>query len=178
VVRVLERFSPISTIDSKDWLRTRRRSLSFFDFDIHIDDALNPNAGKLSDILISHSLQQGVNSPTHRLGHMLDLFITRDNQYIKLKPVDPPLLSDHVFIVADCYCQTPSSSTPLNFRQVPNWRGIDIDAFAADLEQSSLVVAPPDDVAAFECYITTLLELLNKYAPSKLKRVNTRPSAR
>jgi len=67
----------------------------------------------------------------------------------------------------------------LNLRQVRNWRGIDIDAFAADLELSTLVVAPPDDIAAaFYCYNTTLLSLLNKHAPLKLKRVNTRPSAR
>ena len=97
-------------------------------------------------------------------------------------PIDPPLLSDHAFVIADCFSQTPASSqadVPLNYRQVRNWRGIDIDAFAADLEQSSLVVMPTDDViAAFECYNSTLLTLLNKHAPLRLKRVNTRPSAR
>jgi len=60
-------------------------------------------------------------------------------------------------------------------KSVINWHGIDIDAFAADLELSTLVVAPPDDVATtFDYHNTTLLSLLNKHAPLKLKRVNTR----
>jgi hypothetical protein len=49
------------------------------DFNIHVNEALNSDAGKLSDILISHSLQQHVDSPTHRQWHTLDLFLTRDD---------------------------------------------------------------------------------------------------
>ena len=60
------------------------------------------HAGKLLDFLTSHSLQQNVKSPTHRHGHTLDLVITRDDQAVKVLPVDPPLLSDHSFVVVDC----------------------------------------------------------------------------
>ena len=64
---------------------------------------------------------------------------------------------------------------PLNFRLVRHWRGIDIDAFTADLVQSTLVVTPPYDVvAAFEGFNATLSTLLNKYAPPKLKRPSER----
>ena len=34
--------------------------------------------------------------------HTLDLPITRDDQSVAVLPVDPPLLSDHAFVVADC----------------------------------------------------------------------------
>ena len=74
-------------------------------------------------------------------------------------PIDPPLLSDHAFVViADYYFQTlTSSDVPPNFRQVRNWCGINMNAFAADLMQSTLVVTLPDNVvAAFECYNATL----------------------
>ena len=32
------------------------------------------------------------------------------------------------------------------FREVRNWRKLDVDAFAADLERSAKAVAPPEDV--------------------------------
>ena len=72
------------------------------DFNIHVYDVTDVNAGKPINILGSHSLVQHVRSPIHSHGHTLDLFITRDDQLVKLLSVDPPLLSDHAFVVADC----------------------------------------------------------------------------
>ena len=93
-------------------------------------------------------------------------------------PVDPPLLSDHALIVADCACQ-PSSIIQPAFRQVRNWRNLDVDAFAADLERSVMAVAPPEDVnTAFDQYDSTLINMLDKHAPMKLKRLSLRQSAR
>ena len=43
------------------------------DFNIHVDDATDTDAGTLLDILVSHGLLQNVNSATHRHGHTLDL---------------------------------------------------------------------------------------------------------
>ena len=105
------------------------------DSNIHVDDATDTHASKLSDILSCHSLHQHVCSPTHVQGHTLDLLITRDDQSVAVLPVDPPLLSDHAFVVADCSCPLPPSTT---LRQVRNWRGLDVDAFDADLQQSEL----------------------------------------
>ena len=75
------------------------------DFNIHVDNATDSDASKLSDILTSQSLLQHINTPTHHQGHILgDLFITCDSQVVKILPIEPPLLSDHSFIVADCNC--------------------------------------------------------------------------
>ena len=109
--------------------------------------------------------------------------MTLDKHSVKLMPIVRPLLSERAFVIADCFSQTPAASqadASLNYRQVRNWRGIDIDAFAADLEQSNLVVMMPIDdvIAAFDYYDATLLVLLTEHAPLKLKRINTRPSAR
>ena len=143
------------------------------DFNIHVDDSTDIQAGKLRDIIASHSLHQHVTSPTHTQGHTLDLVITHENQTISVHPVDPPLLSDHSFVVADCDCLSPSVESA-STRQVCNWRELDVDAFAAELQCSELVAAPPSDVeSAVNAYNTTLRALLDKYAPADIKRVRT-----
>jgi len=49
----------------------------------------------------------------------------------------------------------PSTSTAS--RQVRNWRGLDVDAFDANLQQSELFQAPPiDSETAFRCYDKTV----------------------
>jgi len=88
------------------------------DFNIHVDDATNIHVSKFTDILSCHSLRQHVTSPTHVHGHTLDLLITRDDQSVAVLPVDPPLLSDHSFVVADCSCPLPPSTTSTTSRQV------------------------------------------------------------
>ena len=100
---------------------------------MHMDDVVDLHAGKLLDILANQSLHQHVNSSTHRQGHILDLIITREIQHLQVLPIDPPMLSDHSPVVADCACQ-PSSVGKPTFRQVRNWRNLDVNAFAADLE--------------------------------------------
>lgn len=147
------------------------------DFNIHVDDANDIQASKLTDILSCHSLRQHVTSPTHVCGHTLDLLITRDDQNIAVLPVDPPLLSDHSFVVADCSCSLPPSTAPTTLRQVRNWRALDVEAFEADLQQSELSQTPPlDPETAFSCYHQTLRQILDKHAPLVTKRVSVRHS--
>ena len=93
-------------------------------------------------------------TPVHR--HTLDLLITRDDQSVAVLPVNPPLLSDHAFVVADCSCPLPPSTTSTVCRQVRNWRGIDDNAFDADLQQSELFRAPPLDPEIASAVMTKL----------------------
>ena len=90
------------------------------DFNIHVDDATNTQAGKLIDLLSCHNLRQHVTSPTHEHGHSLDLLITRDDQIITMLPVDTPLLSDHLFVVAEYDC-LPMSTPSTGFCHVRHW---------------------------------------------------------
>jgi len=63
------------------------------DFNIHVDDATDMQAGKLIDLLSCRNLRQHVTSPTHVHGHSLDLLITRDDQIITMLPSAAPLRS-------------------------------------------------------------------------------------
>jgi len=80
------------------------------DFNIHVDDVTDIHAGELIDLLTSHSSQQHVTLLTYE--HSLDLLITRDHQTIL--PIDPPLLSDHSFVVAICDCLLLSTTDQLS----------------------------------------------------------------
>jgi len=80
-------------------------------------------------------------------------------------PIDPPLLSDHALIIADCICRS-SPVISQTYYQTRNWRSLDVDTFTADLVGSDLVVAPSDGVSkAFDHYNTILRDLLDKHAP-------------
>jgi len=112
-----------------------------------------------------YNLTQHINAPTHWFGHTIDLVITHTDLSVTLLPVDPPLLSDHSFIVVDVHCQ-PLGCQSSDLRTVRNWRSLDVDALATDLCCSELVQKLPDDVdAAFACYDTTLRTLVDKHAP-------------
>ena len=116
-----------------------------------------------------------VSSLQDRCGHTLVLFITRNNRVVHILPINQTLLSDHSFVVDDVmhlpqrYHHTGTWLPPIR-----NWRAIDINAFADDLQHSELVISPPDDVAdAFVCYDQTLTTLLDQHAPLRLRRVRT-----
>ena len=72
------------------------------DFNVHVDDATNVDAGKLFDVLSTPARHLTNSRPRRR--HTLDLLITSDDQIVTVLPVNPPLLSDHSFVVADCNC--------------------------------------------------------------------------
>ena len=51
--------------------------------------------------MLSHvGLRQHVDMAPHLAGRILDLLITREDQPVRLEPIDAPLLSDHSFVVA------------------------------------------------------------------------------
>lgn len=88
-----------------------------------------------------YSLQQQVTSTTHVQEHTLDLLITRYDQTIVLFAINPPLLSYHSLIVADCD-HAPPATTMISFHPICNWQALYIDAFAADLQTSELLAVP------------------------------------
>src|SRR5208282_675939 len=68
------------------------------DFSIHVDDATDPHATRLDDVLRSFGLVQSVVGPTHVGGHTIDLVITRSDQPRPTVDVDLPDVSDHSLV--------------------------------------------------------------------------------
>jgi len=58
------------------------------------------------------------------------------------------------------------------------WHTFNYDGFITELQQSRLVLDPPEDVIQLvECYDTTLTTLLDRFAPARPVRLKVRPSA-
>ena len=64
------------------------------DFSLHTDNQANTDYNKFAGVLSYHDLQPLVTSPTHRLGHTLELFIMHSQLVVNMHPVDLPLLTD------------------------------------------------------------------------------------
>ncbi|XP_033112549.1 uncharacterized protein LOC117113348 [Anneissia japonica] len=71
------------------------------DFNLHIDKSDNPQTIHFLDILDSTNFVQLINSPTHRLGHILDLIVTNNPSVILSTSVHQNNLSDHFVLQVD-----------------------------------------------------------------------------
>jgi hypothetical protein len=138
------------------------------DFNIHLDEPLDPLTRQFNSLLASCNAVQHVNIATHRDNHILDLVITPtlsalDPTSVTILPYSP---SDHFPVVfsinhgkANC---SPNSSTK-SFRRI---NSIDIEQFCFDLENSTLIKSPASDLGDLvQQYNTTLSILLDKHAP-------------
>ena len=52
------------------------------DFNFHVNSSTSIDSAALRDLLISYDLEQHVQTPTHKAGHILDLVITRSSEEI------------------------------------------------------------------------------------------------
>lgn len=70
------------------------------DFNIHMEDVVNPNTKQLNDILDSfHCTQHVPLTPTHLKQRTLDLVVTKSDQLVERLQVDPPgIFSDRSLI--------------------------------------------------------------------------------
>src|SRR6218665_1869282 len=68
------------------------------DFNLPLKDQTDPDSISFRDILSQIGLRQHINETTHKLGGILDLVITADNEQVRDFQVQPPTISDHAYI--------------------------------------------------------------------------------
>jgi len=147
------------------------------DINVHIDSVRSVATQRLQHLLDSFGIADRVQQPTHRLGHQLDVFITRCDKPLPVIRVDPPIMSDHSLLIAK-YNVTPSPAPVCPRVCRRKWRSFNIDNFTQDLMSSELLNNQSDDVnALFNCYNNTLAALLDKHAPTVVVTRYARPSS-
>ena len=147
------------------------------DINIHLDVATDPDTVKFMSLIDSQGLIQHVSSPTHREGHLLDVFMTRSDCPVTALYVEPPMLSDHSFITATVDLQF-GHGPPITTIRRRKWRQFNFAKFCDDLNESALLRDPPVDAAGlFLCYNETLQSLVDKHAPFADVRLHAHPNA-
>ena len=150
------------------------------DVNIHLDDPNDAHAAAFFSELENFDLHDHVRQPTHERGHQLDVFISRADDSVTSIRVDPSsLISDHSLVVASFDDVTTLNKAPDRKRvQRRLWKQFDIERFTEDLQQSELILDPPEDVTElFDCYNETLLRLLNIHAPEVTVTLYAKPTA-
>lgn len=149
------------------------------DINVHLDDPRASRTESFLYLLDNFGLSEWVRKPSHKLGHQLDVFITRSDQPVSAVKVYPPmLLSDHSLITATF--TSPDQPTVPHRRRVQRrcWKRFDVTAFNTDLLESDLVVSPPTNVTElFDCYNTTLKQLVDRHVPVVTVTSYSRPTA-
>ena len=111
------------------------------DFNFHIDDQNNREATIFLELISSFNLRQHVLAPTHRLGHTLDLVLTRASEnFISVLSTTHYLPSDHAAVTCSLNIGKPGPvKLDITTRKI---HAIDIESFRKDILQSELYTSP------------------------------------
>ena len=141
------------------------------DFNIHINDENDNEAGIFVDTMITPDFNQHVSFPMYRAGNVLDLVFTETCNSIEVKSCRPgPILSNHIAVEI-----VVTQSTQYIQRKLMKYRKlreIDINQLNNDLEVLVIVTGSIDDMV--DELESKLLQALNKHAPEITKTITVR----
>jgi len=146
------------------------------DFNFHMDKPEKTDPAKLNSFLSSGNLKQHVSEPTHELGHILDLVITKsEKSIVENFLVKDTMDSDHFWVYFDLPIKKPLPlQKEIFYRKHKN---IDKKEFSQDIQNSELHKNPAKNISdAVDQYNETLKNLYDKHAPLKSKVVTIRPN--
>jgi hypothetical protein len=149
------------------------------DFNIPVNNPVDPNTKHFLNLLSSLNLTQHISVPTHLYMHVphntLDLLITSSDS--KLSPAISQYFgfpSYHIptFSSLDI---TPSPRSPPSSRSFRRINSINIEHFKPDIASSVLFTNPPPISSLALTFDSTLRSILNKHAPLVTKFLPSRP---
>ncbi len=145
------------------------------DFNLHMDVMDDCYQRQMSDLLNSVGLQQHVNVPTHKSGHILDLIITRCGDKLDVSsPRAGYMITDHCFVLSSFSLPRPNLSVKdISYRDI---KSMDMDLFQKDLAEivEGLLHISDPNVLVSE-YNRELRSCLDKHAPCVQKSIVSRP---
>ena len=161
-----------------------RKFLICGDFNIHVDEQKSRNALKFSELLSSYGLNQLVNEPTHKQGHVLDLIITSHKvvcpKSIKINTTDSLMFPncDHFPVKFDLLNTSVDSINEKKIINFRNIKGIDRENFTQELVDELLCL---QEESTFEriisLYNSKCKSVLDTHAPLLTKEIRDRKSA-
>ncbi|KAK6195692.1 hypothetical protein SNE40_001064 [Patella caerulea] len=144
------------------------------DFNIHVDSVTDTHSSQFKELFHSFGLVQHVDNPTHRLGHTLDLLLTKaDESIISQVIVIDPQLSDHsaVHFIVPFKPQTTLPPCNVEYRK---FRNINKDKF-----KEALLTLPISSNKTLEelinDYNKLIKNIIDVHAPKKTRRIVIKP---
>jgi hypothetical protein len=159
-------------------IHTGGRLLALGDFNFHVDDKYNGEALKFLDLVESFNMTQHVLPATHKLGHTLDIIITRSSEPpVKDVCVQANALSDMCDHFPVTF-QIPATKMKQRKQEIlyRKYKNINPDSFTQDLHET-ILSSQAQELAlndAVEGYNRVLRELVDKHAPAQTKTVMVR----
>ena len=148
------------------------------DFNIHLDMTNTPNSRKFMDILLSFNFVQHVAESSHESGHILDLVISRQSDFVSNVKVGE-YFSDHKVISFNIKLRRLISERKTVTSR--NYKSMDIDSFLRDIKARFQNVTLSSTIVEFENFIDSydsiMFDLIEKYAPLKTRVIHLRPKA-
>ena len=147
------------------------------DFNVHVNDSNDNLAAFFLDSLSSFGLTQHVTAATSKLGHTIDLVITRKNDKLLSLDVFEPLISDHKLV----NFTIPTAVTKICEKKKITFRKfdkIDCNKLCTHLENSELYTTDSNDVNFLaDLYDCTISKIIDDLAPLQTKVVVDRVTA-
>ena len=139
------------------------------DFNIHIDDRNSPLTKTVLQLLDEYGMTQHINTPTHKNGHIFDLFITKHHADIspEINVIDPQI-SDHSSVVATVYVGQPPRKTRVRVssRDIKDIPTVQFTSdVASDLAQLAQIIDGDEVNRNVKQYFEVCCKALDKYAP-------------
>ena len=130
------------------------------DFSIHWDKPDNPERIEFADLIDTFGLKQLVNKPTHTGLHTLDDAITRsDDQILRYVHVSDTITDQSLIIIN---LQVTKQKQNRKTKSVRKIKAIDIEKFCSDLQNTSVITSPPENlnelVNDLHKFLTSLLD--------------------
>ena len=147
------------------------------DLNIHVENVVDDNAVKLSNILNSVNFVQHVNVSTHSQNGILDLIISNETSEVSNLCVSDVGLSDHFLLNCDVSISPPQPIFKTTISR--DWRNFDINNFRQEIMLSfdpHINTSTSNLDTLVNQYDTIVTASLDKLAPKKTKKFRLRPS--
>ena len=147
------------------------------DFNIHMNEPLNPDTKSFNEVLDTFYLHQHVTDSTHTSGHVIDLCITSTNSELLIShPVIGYFISDHAFTSFQVDIpKPPIHKVRIKSRAISRIKKDNFRQDLIDFTSQLIAASSTSDVTELSLqYDQGLKHLLDKHAPMKSRLITPR----
>ena len=138
------------------------------DFNLHVDEP-DSTIIRFLNLLEMFNLQQLITFPTHEAGHILDLFITRDNYVHNVSNFLASLVTSSDHMAVSCDIAIPTTTRPAyTTKRLRLFKNFSASAFTKDLLESGLNYLSDVELDLHtNAFMSTVKSILDRHAPWK-----------